>query len=159
MDKASRERLRRELHRLVLADSDMRQASVAAAYLAEQGRNMNGLAERVLWTGFVVTYARPYVGSNRLGAVTGKLARPEESSLRGLHATLLKRRNDLFAPNDETYLREPIDIYAYLGIGAGRFVEQCTPMDPDVLPDIQRLAESQRSGSSSESKRSPGDSV
>ena len=144
MNNEARVRLERDLRRLVLAESDMRQAAVAAAHLAEQGRNMNGLAERVMWTGLVVTYARPYLESNTLYAVTGRLAKPDDPSLRPLHADLLKRRNDLFAHNDETELREPIDVYAYLGIGAGRFVEQYTPMNPEALPAIQRLAEAQR---------------
>jgi hypothetical protein len=140
MAKQTQEQLEDERDRLVLAASDMRQAASAAAYLTARASEMNGDAERVMWTGLVVTYARPYVQSNRLGAIRGRLANPKDPTLRDLHTNLCKRRSDLFAHNERTDLRGTTDVYAALRIGAGKFVEVYAPPDPSVLPAIHRLA-------------------
>ncbi|HEU5371532.1 MAG TPA: hypothetical protein VFU51_04000 [Gaiellaceae bacterium] len=141
-----RERLLRERKRLVLAESDMKQAAAAAAHFVEYGADMNGDAERALITGIIVTYARPFTASrgSSLGAIQGRLAEPESPALRHLHAELLQRRNDLFAHNDETEFRDELDIVAHLGDGEGRFVEAWTPVDYAVFASIERMASAQR---------------
>jgi len=92
MDSETRKRLEQEAHRLVLAESDMRQASAAASHLRAFGAEMNGNAERALWTGMIVSYARPFLSSNKIGAVGGRLARPDEPVLRPLHSELKRLR-------------------------------------------------------------------
>jgi hypothetical protein len=140
-DDATQARLERERHRLVLAASDMRQVWIAADHLAAVP--MNADAERVLWTGLVVTYARPFMQSNALGAVSERLARSEDPGLRELHKNMCDRRDDLFAHNDVTELRDVMDAWAELGIGAGHYVERYAPMDAAVLSAISRLAHEQ----------------
>jgi hypothetical protein len=136
VDKQTREQLERERKRLVLAASDMRQAAAAASHLGNV--RMNDDVERVLWTGLVVTYARPYQPSNELGAVRGKLARPEDEGLRPLHENLLKRRGPLFAHNTESEHRGIEDPF-----GSGRYTESYAPTNPEALPGIERLANEQ----------------
>src|SRR5712691_9293603 len=101
MDAAERKKLERERDRFVLAESDMRQVEGAASHLDARGSQMNDGAHRVMWTGLVVTYARPFSPRNRLGVISGRLARPSDD-LRPLHRNLLDRRDDLFAHNDVT---------------------------------------------------------
>jgi hypothetical protein len=98
-DEERRRNLEAERRRLVLAESDMRQAEGAAQSMqTDRGE----AASRVFWTGPVVTYARPFSKGNKAGAIGGELDTPADASLRPLHDNLLKRRNDLFAYNDVT---------------------------------------------------------
>jgi hypothetical protein len=135
-----RERLERERHRLVLAKSDMKQAAIAADHLAQLGSQMNGDVERVLWTGLVVTYARPFSASNRVGAVTGQIVKLDDHMQRSLHSRLRELRDVLFAHTDLTNLRETVDTAELLGEGVSGHVESYAPMNVGALPDIARLA-------------------
>lgn len=135
-----RERLERERHRLVLAKSDMKQAAVAADHLAELGSQMNGDVERVLWTGLVVTYSRPFGDSNRVGAVKGQIVKLTDHMQRSLHERLCELRDVLFAHNDLTNLRETVDTADLLGEGVSGHVESYAPMNVGALPDIAKLA-------------------
>src|SRR2546421_641507 len=83
-----------------IAHSDMKQAAAAASYLREV--RMNGDAERALWTGLVITYARPYNGRNKVGPVGGRMGKPDDPALRPLHRNICARRDDLAAHNDKT---------------------------------------------------------
>lgn len=118
----------------------MKQVAAAAAHLAAYGAEMNGDAERVMQTGMIVTYARPFAESRRsnLGAIKGKLATPESPALVPFHVELLDRRNDLFAHNDATPWRG-----STVGLG-GRHVEEWEPVDPAVYRAVERLATEQR---------------
>lgn len=135
-----RERLERERHRLVLAKSDMKQAAIAADHLAELGSQMNDDVERVLWTGLVVTYARPFGDSNKVGAVKGRIVKLTDHMQRSLHERLCELRDVLFAHNDLTNLRETVDIAELLGADISGHVESYAPMNPGALPDIATLA-------------------
>jgi hypothetical protein len=141
MSEAKRDKLRRHRDVFVLAVSDMRQAWAAAEYLHRA--TMNDYAGRAFWTGLVVTYARPYLRSNRIGHVKGKLATPRDIELQPLHGFLMARRNDLAAHNDATPFRGVIDLSDF-GMTQGRtHAEMYNDWDPSVLPDIARLAHHQ----------------
>jgi hypothetical protein len=140
MSPSERERLEQERHRLVLAESDMKQAAIAAEHLAELGSQMNGDVERVLWTGLVVTYARPFGASNKVGAVQGRIVKLTDHMQRSLHERLCELRDVLFAHTDLTNLRETVDTAKLLGGGISGHVESYAPMNPDALPDIATLA-------------------
>jgi hypothetical protein len=152
---ASVENLELERRKLVLAETDMQQAAAAAEHLCAHGPDMNADAEWVVWTGLMVTYARPY-GASRdrrgLGAVQGRLAKPEDETLRWLHKRICDRRNDLYAHNDGTDMRPILDIREELGIDTSHYVEVRTLRGHDaddtlkgyeVLPEIARLARAQ----------------
>jgi hypothetical protein len=135
-----REQLARERKRLVLAESDMKQAARGAAHILHHGAAMNSNAERALMTGVIVTYARPFSKTNKIGPVEGKIAQLESPALRPLHDELVDRRSDLFAHNDETPWREAMDIAAHLGTGEGENVESFAPVDCSVFRSIEQMA-------------------
>jgi hypothetical protein len=143
-------------HRLIIAASDMRQVAEGARYLDENKllSKMPEEAARVMWTGLVVTYARPYITSRGLGSVGGKLGKPADLALRTLHKNLLDRRDDLFAHNEATEHRTVADVTqrnpGHMVVlewdserGTTRFVETYVPMEFSVLPRIVELAEHQ----------------
>jgi hypothetical protein len=134
------EHLERERHRLVLAESDMKQAAVAAEHLAALGPEMNGLAERVMWTGLVVTYARPFSASNEVGPVTGQIVKLSDHLQRSLHEMLCHLRGEVFAHNTLTNLREPVSVGELMGTESAAYVESYSPMNPGALRDIAELA-------------------
>jgi hypothetical protein len=146
MDAERRKRLERERNRLIIAASGMSQVAGAAAHLEAHMHlsRMSDDAYRVMWTGLVITYARPYLASNKLGPIRGRLGTPTDPALLTLHKNLCARRDDLFAHNDETEHRTVTDVYAALGIGAGKFTEAYSPMEPSALPVIAELANHQR---------------
>lgn len=135
----TREHLLRQLRRYLLAASDMRQAGGAALQLLE-GPRINGDAERALETGLAICYARPFV-SGKVGTISAKRDLPADPHLRALHDGLIARRRDLYAHNDETPLRTVEDVYALLGLGAGKFAESWRPIDRVQLPEIIRLCD------------------
>lgn len=136
-------RLERERDVLVLAASDMRQVIDAAHTL--QHAEMNDNAERVMWTGLVVTYARPFVRTRKVSqlVVSGRLAKPEPEH-RDPHAELLARRNDLAAHTDDHGLRGVMD-WGEQTSGSRRYSEKWSPYDERFLPEIVALASSQES--------------
>jgi hypothetical protein len=132
--------LERERARLVLAESDMKQAARGAAHILHEGAAMNDYAERALMTGVLVTYASPFSKSNKVGPVEGEIAQLGSPALGHLHDEILSRRNDLFAHNDKTPWREAMDIAAHLGTGKGEYVESHAPIDRAVFKSIEQMA-------------------
>ena len=127
-DDLQRQRLEAERYRLIIAASDMRQVAEAAVYL-DENKLLSKMSEdtyRVMLTGIVVTYARPYLASNTLGPVDGKLGKPADHALRALHKNLLERCDDLFAHNDLT---------------DNRLVEDVTRRNPDHIAVLEWDAE------------------
>jgi hypothetical protein len=110
----------REVKRLVLAESDMKQVATAAEYLSTYGSQMNDHLVRVLWTGIAVTYARPFSQSNKVGPVSGRIIKLDDPMQQSLHERLCELRDQLFAHTDETELRGIVDTSALLGFGMGR---------------------------------------
>jgi hypothetical protein len=140
VQQATKERLLREVKRLVLAKSDMRQVSIAADYLNTYATKMNSHVVRVMWTGIVVTYARPFSKNKGVGAVEGRLIRLDDHMQRSLHGQLCELRNQLFAHTDETELRGIVDASELLD-GAEGYVEEHESMNLGALRDIVELAD------------------
>lgn len=142
---------------MIIAASDMRQVAEAAAYVDENKlrSKMSEDTWRVMWTGLFVTYARPYLASNKLGPVAGRLGKPADPALRPLHEKLLDRRDDVFAHNDRTDHRTVGDVTqrnpSHASVlewdderGITRFVETYAEIDPGALPRLIQLANHQR---------------
>lgn len=140
------ERRRRGLERLasvlVLAESDMRQAAAAARHLGAFGGAMHGDAERALWTGMIVSYARPFLPSNKAGVVPDRLATPRDPEQRALHGRLREVRDRIVAHNDATSARQAVKASEELGFGTG-YVEAWVPFLDEALPPVEALAEAQ----------------
>lgn len=133
-----------EIRRYRFAQSDMRQAGAAALLLNEPSVRLNGDVERVLETGLVVTYARPFTAGG-VGTLGGKHARPEAEEHRLLHMEMLARRNDLYAHSDITERREVVDAFAGFGTGTlgGKYFEAHHPVDRGQLPSVIALCGAQ----------------
>ena len=132
------------LRRLRLAARDMRLVAAAARALAER----DGAArvfDRVLETGIVVTYARPYLASNSAG-VGGKW-RPRGEADRKLHEWIVDElRHSYYAHADRTPRRTLVDTTASLGLeGPPTFAEAWWNLTEDELTRIADLAERQAS--------------
>jgi hypothetical protein len=129
------------LRRLRLAAIDMRLAERAAEALADR-EGPARLFERVLETGLVVTYARPYLHSNRAG-LTENDAPTDEDGV-GLHDELVTLRHQYHAHADRTNHRTLIDTTGYLGVnGPPRFAEMASRLSELQLARLADLARRQ----------------
>jgi len=94
--------------------------------------------------GLVVAYARPFSKSNKVAFVGERDASPDDPELARLHQQILDRRNDFYAHNGREDLRQIVDTLKMLGLGEGGFEEAYPRISAFTLPDMLRLAESQR---------------
>lgn len=127
---------------LRLAAIDMEFVASTARSLADRDGPAR-LFERVLETGLVVTYARPYLASNRPGL--GKRWRPESPEDRELHERMVDElRNPYHAHTDRTRHRTLIDTTALLGLdGPPIFAEAWNRLKDDELAQLADLADRQ----------------
>jgi len=129
------------LRRLRLAAIDMRLVERAAEALADR-EGPARLFERVLETGLVVTYARPYLRSNRAGLTEDDA--PTDKSDLGLHDELVTLRHQYHGHADRTSHRTLIDTAGYLGIdGPPRFAEMASRLSEHQLERLADLARRQ----------------
>ena len=130
------------LRRLRLAAVDMGFVASTARQLADR-LGPARLFERVLETGLVVTYARPYLESNRAGV--GRRWRPESEADRKLHDWIIDELRDPYhAHADRTPRRTLTDTTAYLGLdGPPTYAEAWWRLTDDELARIADLAERQ----------------
>lgn len=130
-------RLTPEQERLALALSDMRQAA-AAARLADQ--QLEHHARLALDTAISVSYARPWIDSNRAGKLKSKWLPPTGPD-RDLHERLLNLRHKSYAHTDPASCRHAL---AHLGPGKVLGIgEQWVPLKRDELSAIAGLCERQ----------------
>jgi hypothetical protein len=127
-----------ELRRLWLAESDMRQAVMAAeAWAGEVG----DLA-RVLETALAVCYWRPF-GKNGIGRLSKTWA-PTDPAHREIHELLRLLRNEVYAHSDWSSARGIEDLGALYGRElAGRYVEGWRPLKEEFVLKAQVLATKQ----------------
>jgi hypothetical protein len=135
------------VRRLKHAASDMRLVADTAAALID-AREADGPArmfDRVLETGMVVTYARPFLESNNAGV--GRRDRPHDADDRALHDELVDLRDRYYAHADHGPERTLRNATAMLGqSGRPRFVEQWEQLAPAKLRAIADLATRQAEG-------------
>jgi hypothetical protein len=126
-----------EHERLALAISDMRHAAAAARLLDKQD---DFHARRALETAISVSYARPWLASNRSGKLKAKWL-PAAGPDRDLHNRLLDLRHKTYAHTDPAGGRSGL---AHVGpdnvLGIG---EQWIPLDAKDLPAIADLCDRQ----------------
>lgn len=130
------------LRRLRLAAIDMGLVASTARALAHRGGPAR-LFERVLETGLIVTYARPYLASNRAGL--GRRWRPESADDRALHDRIIDELRDPYhAHADRTPHRTITDTTECLGLdGPPIFAEAWWRLTDDELTQIAELADRQ----------------
>jgi hypothetical protein len=132
-----------QLRRVRLAGIDMRLAQKTALELADPTSLARSLFDRVLETGLVVTYARPYLASNRAGV--GNEWRPESTDDQALHDWIIDElRHPYHAHADRTSHRTLVDTTALLGIdGPPTLAESARPLTDSELAAIAELARKQ----------------
>jgi hypothetical protein len=132
--------------RLLLASYDMRLAEQAAEALID-AQERNGPAHaftRVLETGLVVTFMRPYIDSRSSEKVPSRY-HPKDKEDRELLADLEKLRHNYHAHAGQTERRYIIDGSALLGMEAGepKYAEVWHSLSVDELQRIRDLARRQ----------------
>jgi hypothetical protein len=127
---------------LRLGAIDMQFASWAARALADEDGPAR-LWARVLETGLVVTYARPYLESNT--RTVGRKWWPDNSADRELHERIIKEvRSPYHAHTDRTPHRTLVDTAAMLGLdGPPTFAEGWSHLSVAELEHLAALTERQ----------------
>lgn len=127
---------------LRLGAIDMEYAASAARALADEDGPAR-LWARVLETGLVVTYARPYLDSNT--RVVGRKWWPESPEDRELHQRIIEDvRSPYHAHTDRTPHRTLVDTTAMLGLdGPPTFAEGWSQLNTAKLEHLAELAERQ----------------
>jgi hypothetical protein len=122
---------------LKLGATDMKLAAAAARALVDEDGPAR-LWARVLETGLVVTYARPYLESNT--RPVGRKWWPEEPADRELHERIITDvRSPYHAHTDRTSHRTLVDTASMLGLeGPPTFAEGWSRL---TVPELERLAE------------------
>jgi len=130
--------VRRKISLLTLAEVDMRQVANAARALNDDDRLP---FRRMIETGLVVTYCRPFSGAPKDGVPPQKTVVDmfaPTADFAWLHAQLWEVRNKLFGHTDDDYKhrRMAVDVF-----GSHRYSEQYQHLDPERLVAIAALAE------------------
>jgi hypothetical protein len=132
-----------KLRRIRLAAIDMRFAERTAIAL----RHRDGparLFERVLETGLVVTYARPYLDSNQSGGVGGRWRPPPGPHREFHHWVIDELRNTYHAHADRSPRRTLTDTAEYLGLeGPPTYAEAWWRLTDSELETLAELARKQ----------------
>ena len=140
MNQCERNALLKEIKRLRLAASDMDQVAAATATLAEV--RLNGGAERIMYTGIVVAYVRPYRNAG-IGELNEAEWAPHYSD-RALHDRLVFLRDKVYAHTDDTVYRGVEDTSSLLDIDGGpTYAESYVSMSPEGIQRIGQIAEAQ----------------
>lgn len=140
------------LRRLRLAAKDMELVAETARALADR-RGPARMFERVLETGLIVTYARPYLDSSKAGL--GGKWRPTDKADRRFHDRIITElRHPYHAHADHTPRRTIMDTTEYLGReGAPSYAEAWWRLTDDELAQIAALADKQRERFEAEARR------
>jgi hypothetical protein len=136
-------------HRFELAARDMEEAAATAEWLAARGIPKD--LERPLFTGLIVTYARPF-GEQGIGAIDRRKYAPKDADARRLHDRLIHERAVRSAHTDKTpgrFIAENVrDLFGVpielVGIQPGSAVEMVVEtLAPAELPAVAALARAQ----------------
>jgi len=104
--------------------------------------HMNANAARCLWTGIVVSYARPFA-DGPFGGFDRKKYAPADPDTRALHDDLLRLRNEAFAHNDDSGMREIVEVGKEFGLPWVMHVESHRPIEDDQWMRVVALATDQ----------------
>jgi hypothetical protein len=138
--------------RLRLAASDMTLVAHAAAGLIE-ARDQRGPArffERIIETGMVVTYARPFLPSNEAGL--GQRWWPQDEAGRELHEKLVDLRSEYHAHAEHTPQRR-LEIMTGLASERPILTESWSVLSVDTLQLLEDVATQQAKRFAAEAER------
>jgi len=145
------DRLVNEIRRFRSAASDMHHVALAAATLDELGLNEG--AVRVLHTGIVITYVRPF-RSEGIGSLDEEEWAPQGRDARTLHDALVSLRNKVYAHPDRTPYRDIEDASALLMLRGGpTYAESYVLLNESGVTRLGEIAVEQGRRFSSEARR------
>ena len=141
MNKLGRQRYAR---RLILATSDILQATRACELLLQNVKSKSDPLFVPLLTAIVVMYARPFVSNNRFGPLTGKWHEFTDPKFKQIHDTLIDLRHIVYAhsdPQGRAVVVQIEDTPLYKMISEVTVVSQSLTMEifPTVLATCQDL--------------------
>ena len=143
MNESQRNAIRKEIKRLRLAASDMNQVAAAAAQLTLSGVRLMEGAERIVHTGIVVAYVRPFRNAG-IGNLSEDDWAPPTPEDRALHDRIVTLRDKVYAHTDNTEYRDIEDTSELLGLEGGpTYAESWVSLSPEGVNRIGRLAETQ----------------
>jgi hypothetical protein len=135
--------LPRSIARLIFAAQDMAESSAAAECLLERN-DLSGDVRRAPETAVPAAYARPWGKSNTIGGLESHWL-PKRPDYQSLHTELINVRNKVYAHTDEEIAARGIeDVSAIAGVPGPFYVPAWHPLNPDLLPTIAELAESEK---------------
>jgi hypothetical protein len=146
--------LARRLRALVLGAVDMWDVFNVARYLLGDDSDappphpqaLPMRVRRALEAGMVITYARPFLVARGRGSPKLSPANGLGPELKASHDELLRRRNSVYAHNDETPLRQILEladqgtVMAWVERSDGKLSEEWHSPTDGVLEDLVRLA-------------------
>lgn len=101
----TRTELKREFHKLAVAQSDLIHARAACRYFVE---HVNDIAHTIyypLFVTIVICYARPFTDSDTFGRLRKEWGRFSDQRLQRSHDLMLKTRNEVVAHSDAAIRR------------------------------------------------------
>jgi hypothetical protein len=142
-----------QISRLRLAATDMGLVAHAAAGLidAHAHHGPARVFQRVIETGMVVIYARPFLASN--DARLGDRWRPEDEASRTLHRKLLDLRDEYYAHAEHTPHRMLEVMHGVSPSGRPILTEAYTHLPVETLTSLREIARDQEGRFRSEADR------
>lgn len=138
LPESERNRLRNEIRRLALPRLTWNR-SRSPRKLAEV--RLNEAAERVMHTGIVVTYLRPFYNAG-IGTLDIDEWAPTDPDAARLHNALLKLRSKVYGHTDESPWRDVEDTSELLGLAGGpTFAESSVSLSAEGIAQIGATAE------------------
>jgi hypothetical protein len=142
-----------QISRLRLATTDMQLVAHAADGLIE-ARDQRGAArifERIIETGMVVTYARPFLPSNEAGL--GRRWWPQDDAGRELHEELVDLRGEYHAHAEHTPQRRLEMLTGFTQSGRPLLVESWSQLPIEKLRLLEDVAKGQAQRFEAEAER------
>ena len=133
--------LKKQLHKLAIAQADIRGASAATRLLVQLGSRASFDQFYSLNSAVVVCYGRPFSQNRPLGPLPRKWAKFSSPTLQETHDLLIRHRNQVVGHSDASERRVHISVPA---ISTGRTVEHSVRdivVSPERFPIVQLLCQ------------------
>lgn len=98
----TRTELKRQFHKLAIAQSDLVHARAACRYFVQYVSDIAHAIYYPLFVTIVICYARPFTDNDTLGRLPKKWGAFSDERLQRSHDLMLKTRNEVVAHSDET---------------------------------------------------------
>lgn len=131
----SRSHLKKELHRLIVAQSDVSEAFQAWETYVETLPLENYALRRALLSAIVISYCRPFTSNEGFGVLPAKWSHYSDARHRKWHDQLLKARNEVIAHSDQA-IRQVTIVPAGIELRP-KLSGQLTPVSSEIGFEVQ----------------------